>query len=617
MRELLRDAFGGETPLPWPSTRRAVGAGIAACALLFAWLSLRRYATYHNVTFDLAFYARMAWGEVHHDVWNPIVDAHVRGLHLSWVLVPLGWIGALVGTPETLLVAQALALAGAAWPLARVGARHLGAPGALVTAAAWLLHPNVSAVATSEFHPGSVAVLPLAWALDALDRRSAAGLALGVLGTLACREDLGLVTALLGLAAVWLARPGAERPAAGPLRRTGGVLAAGSLGYALFFALVLLPRYAPQHGSLELHFGRLGGDPASVVVHLLTHPRALFEHLAVPHRAFYLPLIAAPFAWLPFVRPFAALLATPVLAINLVSEFPGTTDLDSHYLTPALPALLVASVHGMAALPARPQIRFGVPMACAVLAHVLGGTTPLSLAFPRAAFTADDDSRAAARLVAQIPPDASVQAPDALLPHLAERRVVHRAPPPEANTAFVVFDAVHRRTFLHDESMLRTTEEPILRAWLARPDHVLLDAGGDYYLLQRGGEPRSGIGARFLVGRTDPDRGVPLTGCLSLLGGRVVEARADALDIDLELVAQGPCPDDLALRIGRGKRPRHVDLIARGWLSPAHFERGDVIRSSHTIARAAADGLRIGALRSSGARPDRGDPMSVELVLER
>jgi uncharacterized membrane protein len=617
-REALGLAPGGaapeSAPAPGAATRRALAAMVALSAALFATLALLRWHTFHNETFDLAFYARMAWGEVHLDGYDPIVGANARGLHLAWILIPLGLIGAVLGQAPTLLVAQAVALSATAIPLARMGARHLGRHGGVVVAAAWLLHPNVSHVASNEFHPGSVAALPLAMAADALDRRSAPGLVLGALGVLACREDLGLVTMLIGVAATWLALRDRGAPGARTMARTGTAIAIGSLAYVLVFVLVLHPMLAPPRGSLELHFGRFGSSTTDVAAYVLTHPLELLDHLSATHRLLYLAVITAPFALLPRVRPGYLLLASPILAINLLSEFPGTTDVDSHYLTTALPLILASGIHGAAALPDRALLRLAPLGLCAALAHVVLGGTPLSLAFRREDYTSDENAEAARRIVDRIPSDASVQAPDALLPHLAERSSVRRAPPPEARTAFVVFDASHRRRFLHDEDLLRTEEEPVLRAWLARDDHALIDEGGDYLLLERDRDPREGIGvARYVVEHTeDAEEGARLASCLGLRAARVEPAGAGATLV-LELVARGPCPDDLALRIGAGKRPRRVDLIADGLLSPAHFRRGDVIRSTHPLDpdEVPPADLRVGALRSSGARPEHGDPMSV------
>src|SRR5690606_5560195 len=108
---------------------------------------------------------------------------------------------------------------------------------------------------------------------------------------------------------------------------------------------------------------------------------------------------------------------------------------------------------------------------------------PLSRDFDRAAFEPDAASYAARKVLAAIPDAASVQAPDPLLPHVAERPIVRRAPPPEAGTDYVVLDVSHRERYARSEDLLRTMEEPIVRRWLARPDHALLVYAPPYALL--------------------------------------------------------------------------------------------------------------------------------------
>jgi hypothetical protein len=91
--------------------------------------------------------------------------------------------------------------------------------------------------------------------------------------------------------------------------------------------------------------------------------------------------------------------------------------------------------------------------------------------------------------------------------------------------------------------------------------------------------------------------------------------------------ADGACPSDLALRLGlpiaraRGQAAyTRVDLPCDGLLSPAHWRTGDLIRSRHPLSDAElADieryGLWLGALRSSGARPEPLDPIAVNVTV--
>lgn len=593
--------------------RRIVLAIALTSALVFYVLSTLRFHSYHDTTFDLAIYARLCWGETHWTAWEPIVNASSWGLHLIWFFKVLGPIARVFGAVPTLLSTQSLAVGLAAVPLSRIGARHLGPSGAVVAALAFLLHPNVSGVACDEFHPGTVAVLPIAWAADALDRKNAHAIALASLGIALCREDLALVGVFASLA-VALA---AHRAGALADRRIALSSALGSFVYVLFFVLVLHPIFAPPAGSLALHFGRHGTSVPAVVLDFALHPGELVQHLLERDRWRYPVMISAPLALLPLLAPEGFVIAAPVLGIALLSEFPTTTCLDSHYLTPALPLLVRGAVIGSTRVGWLRRWRVAPLLAASLAAHLVAGATPLSLRFDPGAFSDDTRSVAMRAIELEIPPETTVQAPDAMLAHLAERRTLHRAPPPEMNTEMVVLDLAHRRAFRHHESLVRTDEEPIARAWLARDDHALIAAEGDFVLLERGLDPREGLDVeRYVIGHADTDVVVErLTECLGLEAAHLSQ---DTLE--LVLVSSGPCPDDLALRIGTGLRPRRVDLIADGLFSPAHFRARDRIRSTHALSdlerRAiAAEGLRIGAIRASGARPAHEDPLSIPVTL--
>lgn len=614
----VRAFFGravGDGPITDATSRRALWILAVLFAACFSLLSLLRYQTFHNHTFDLAFYARMSWGAARVDGWQPVIGASVWGLHLVWIFYVLGVIGEVLGQVNTLLVTQALALGAAAIPLGRIAARHLG-PGVLwaapLGALLLFLHPNTAHVAGGDFHPGTVAVLPIAWMMDALDRKSPEGLSLSVLGVLACREDLGLVTALgAGLFAL---------RTTGTARRVGIGLSIGSLLYVALFVLVLLPAFGPSEGSLALHFGSRGESGASVVLHLLLHPIELLTHLSEPERLVYLPMVLAPLAFLPLLAP-ELVIAAPLLALSLLSEFPTATQIDSHYLTPALPVLVAASVVGLDRVRTRVGWAIDAPLAlplfsACLVACLVGGGLPFSGNFDGRAFVRDANTDVANEMVSIVGPSRSIQAPDALLAHFAARRDLRRAPPPEQNTDFVILDLSHRRRLLHDEDLIRTDEEPVARNWLAREDHALRAMGGDYALLERGGDPREGIGFARFVTSGDPRRGEPLCGCLAIRGAALTDE-----GLELDLIAQDSCPSDLALRVGVGYRPRRVDLIAAGMVSPAHLRAGDRIRSLHSLSdeeRRAIEreGLRVGALRESGAPPEHGDPPALDVPLE-
>lgn len=586
----------------------------AAFSVLMGIQGISRYVTYHNQTYDLALYARQAWGLVSGVFWDPIVNAHFLGTHCAFVLWPLGQLGRYIGMVPVLLVAQVLAFGLTTLPLAQLAARRFGDAGALCAGALWLAYPNISQVASYEFHPGSLGVLPLALALNALDKSRALGFGLSCFALLLCRADFALLVSALALLALIV---GAKSK---PLRLTAALTGGLAVAYLVLQFAWLQPTFWPTHSSLDLHFGRWGGSPFGIVRALFLEPSLVAAHFAEPQRLRYLLLILWPLGLLPLAAPLWLLPAAPFIAINLISVFPTSVEMYSHYLTPAVPTLVAASFIGLARVQrALPQ----QPVASVALCGLLGlvavanwqlAAFPWSKTFPRDAFRVDTRAYEAARIVAQIPDGASVQAPDALLPHLIARREIYRAPPPERAVDFVVIDVSHRLRYARREDLLRTVEEPMVRRWLARRDFGLIHAEPNFLLFGRGKNPRGGPAARYLGDDPWARRGTALTRCLG-----VSSAWVQPQGLLLELAVEAPCPSDLALKLVFGGQPERVDLMFDGLLSPALL-RDEQVYSWHALQpserRALREhGLSLGVIRANGAPPEPADPRTRPVVV--
>jgi uncharacterized membrane protein len=603
-----------------PRTRLVVRLVALTQFALLLGCSWARYSNVHQHTFDLALYARVAWGLAHGDLWASVINAPALGTHLAPVLLPLGLVGAVLGTVPVLLSVQAAAIALCLFPIARIGARRLGTRGIWLAGAAFVLYPNLFYVGTYEFHPGTLAVLPMSWAFDALDRNHFKQLALSCVGVLACREDLGAFCVLILLVYFFQQRD-----------RRALYVCLGCFVYTVG-ALAIISVYAPKNGSLDAHFAQWGGSPLGVFATLFRDPDRVVAHFR--DRLTYLPRVLAPLSFFSLRAPRLLLPALPYLALNLLSGFPTADEQYSHYLTPAVPALIVSGVVGVTAVN-KAFLRNLWFATLGIAHHALGGS-PLSRDFERAAFVADARTAAAHKVLAQVPRGASVQAPDALLPHLAERHDVRRAPPPESGSAFTVLDVSHRQKYARQETLLRTSEEPLIRGWLARADQTLLVYAPPYALFARiddaagsAGVTSDGHGANetplpCLVAtpsapvpaapETNPTR--PLTSCLASEGAAL---HGDQLRIRLRVFA--PCPADLALRFGPDAMPARVELLCDGALSPARLRAGNVIMSEYRVTAREARALRqrglyIGALRASGAPAEPGDPDAIPVFLQ-
>ena len=462
------------------ASRLALYLSLSCTLILFIDLSARsitRWYSVHNQTFDLAFYMRIAWGLTEGDLWNPLVGASIWGLRISPVLYPLGELGRVFGMAPTLLIAQAIAVAGAGWLMSRIVTRRFGVRWAWLGPLSWALYPHLGHVATYEFHPGTLALLPFVWMIDAYDRSDARSFFWGAVGVILCREDFTLILIAFGVMVAWTRAD---------MRRVAALMITLSALWFLGFTLILHPHYAPPQGSMILHFGHWGATVPEALGFIITHPEQLWAHLTTSTRLFYLVMLTLPLSLTPLLSARWMVPILPTLAMNLLSQFPSTTGLDSHYLTPALPFLMVAGLEGLASVcrvisERHPLLQLKVgrftTRSCATttlcvalwvttlgVAHRYAGGTPLAVDYPASDFKGDVVTRHAREMMAQIAPHHSVQAPDRFTPHLATRAEIYRS---KATPQAVDRLIIDRREPKHQH----------LREYAQRHGHLMMQRG--------------------------------------------------------------------------------------------------------------------------------------------
>lgn len=600
---------------PW----RAISNLSLAAAVLFGAMALTRFRTWHNETFDLAFYTRLVWGAGHGDLWNPLVNAPLWGLHLSLVLIPLGLLGRLASVVPLLLVVQAASVAAAGIPLARIASRRIGHPAApYVALLVYLLFPTVGSIASYEFHPSSLALLPLCIALDFFDqRRAVAGVVALFVATL-CREDVALCAALTGLALAFQPKH----------RRLGLAAFVAFTAWFCVYLFVIAPRYLPRAGSLQLHYGHLGSSPASIVAHLLSHPIATIRELATPVRLLYVPRLLAPVALLPLLRPRWFIPALAPIGINLLSQFPTAVQIHSHYSTLAVPFVLVAAIHGAAwimAVGALQPERYGLLVLAAVcggslhMQHRAGVLPGIGRRFELRAHRADSRQASLDTLASLIPPDASYTGPDFTLAHFAERnRVLRFRHPPDRATEYVVISTEHRNLHTGTQELWRNSEEVTVRNALFWRRYGVWTVVGDYIVLRENWQKRSYARGRYV--EFDPDPRVHAAhveiGRSLTVAGYGVTPIAHGSRVTLLLVANEPWPWDLGLELGWGPMHPNGDrqdpartyafLPYDGVMIPSWVRPGEVTRTEvdlpATPAELRAHGLWFGPRRIDGSR---------------
>ena len=318
-------------------------ASILSFALLFSVLSLNRHAAFQTNGFDL--------GNVNQAIWNtaqgrPLAFTNMApidnrlALHVEPILflfVPFYWLS--LAGPELLLMVQGGIVALGAWPLYLIARPKIGPGGALILCLAYLLYPALEAAVLYDFHAVTLAPTFLLFAFYYLERAADflpqshannwRGFALFALLAMACKEDMGLVVAMLGVYVLLAYRR--WKPAL-------AIFILG-LGWSLFAILVVQNAFG----------GNVQGGRYDWLAGAVANPNLIWTHLTqTADLPAYLWGLFAPVGGLALLAPLALLPMLPSLAINLLSNHGLTWRLEEfHYAAPIAPFVFIAAVQAI------------------------------------------------------------------------------------------------------------------------------------------------------------------------------------------------------------------------------------------------------------------------------
>ncbi len=316
------------------SSRRApliLTIAVLAYVVVFSWLGSVKLDRLRYTGLDFAIFQQTI-AETARGNWfgSTIHPPSYLADHTSPLLLPVALVYRVVPHPLTLLVLLNLALALGVFPVWGLARRHLPPAWALPVALGYLVVPFLHTLSLFEFHLIAFAATPLLWAWLAYERGRwgwfwvAAALAMSV------REDVGLVVAMVGVAALLQRR--AWRWVGGPLL-VG--LAATGLGIWLPRLWGMGERY--QYG---VYYAWLGQGVVSPLGHL--------ARFALGGNLGFLLAALLPYAGWPLAGGAALLLTLPAYA-QLAMGAPGISPLvlQLQYSALLLPGLTVAAVVGL------------------------------------------------------------------------------------------------------------------------------------------------------------------------------------------------------------------------------------------------------------------------------
>ncbi|GER84152.1 hypothetical protein KTAU_27880 [Thermogemmatispora aurantia] len=299
---------------------------------------------------DQAIWNTLHGALLHQTICNVLTDTNCYGLEginrfaihyepILFLIVPLYIFWA---DPKTLLILQVLVVATGALPafwLARLRLRSdlAAVPFALL----YLLYPAQQYAVDYDFHAVTLTLALLLFTLYFMyTQRNGWFLAFAIL-SLACKEEIAGVIALLGLWMVIFQRRW----------RIGLIVFGLAVGWTAIGLLIVHYASPIGHSLLASRWSEYGDSPVEVALNILLHPlQVIRQHVLEPQHRLYLQKLLAPAGYLPLLAPWVLVLASPTLALNLLSSSPNMYSGRYQYNAEIVPILIFATIEAVVLL---------------------------------------------------------------------------------------------------------------------------------------------------------------------------------------------------------------------------------------------------------------------------
>lgn len=575
-----------------------------------------KYAAFGYDDFDLAIHSQSMWSITHGSLGCSILGIPFLGNHMVLILYALAPLYFAVSSPLLLLYAQTLTIAAGAWGIYLTAGKELSPRWGAGLALVYLVYPPLIYMNLYEFHPIALATTFLIYAVYFFKTNRFRPFVLFLALAMLCQENVALIAVFFAFYALvcrksrrWAVVPGI----------TGVVFFVLAVG-------MIMPALNRDTVQFLRIYAHLAGDPngnasaPAIVGGILRHPIRAARHCLHPLKLNFLNSLLAPLGYLSLAGPFALIPALPVLAQRLLSDRVSEAHIVYHYQAELIPFIFASAISGIRNLRKLDRRRITV---CATLLIV---TFPLiALITTGVVPTVADDvlteprrapaTRAAAKVLADIPDDASVAATFRFLPRLSDRKELHSVHhiyhgkhtlsdvpyPPPNDVDHIVLDTNDRVTFL--ENAFYSTEAYRNLQTMLRDGRWEVVAQLDTFLALRRSDNTEALPVRLV---TEVPPNVDMNTNFTCSAGEAIELlgfTTGQLDADnnlpLTLYWKKPAADngdyDMDLTVHRNVSPpspgpRLFSLVYSAVLSPGSriwppqsWEAGKIVADRHRV----------------------------------
>jgi uncharacterized membrane protein len=332
-------------PLPSGSNwlkSHPVSIGIVVAGSILSISSSVRHWLYQSHGYDLGWFDQAVYlistGQ------NPIVSFggfHILGDHAAIIFYPIALLYKIYPDVHWLFAIQAVALAGAGWPIYHLSLQAgLNRHQATTIVFAYLLYPLVFNKSLFDFHTEVIAIPCFLMAVLAARSKQIFAFVLAIVAILSCKAVLSLTVIAMG---VWLL--------VFEQRRTHGTIAIG-LGLAWFITAsqYIIPAFSGAEPAAVSRYSYLGSSISEIARNLIFKPNLVLGKIFSADTLEYLVFLSLPILWCLSPRHLAPLISTlPMLTMNILSTASTQRNLVHQYSIPILPFLFVAIIGAVAA----------------------------------------------------------------------------------------------------------------------------------------------------------------------------------------------------------------------------------------------------------------------------
>lgn len=409
----------------------------AAWTLAIGALAVWRHNQFLSHRFDLGNVVQAVWSSAHGRLLENTdgstaeqasrLAGHVDPAVL--LFVPFWWVHP---APETLIIVQAAALAAGIYPVAQLAMKYTGSRFATALLCGWyLLFPWLVWNAVNDVHAVTLAIPLLLFAIWFLVEHHLGQFALVAVLAMLTGELVGLTVAGLG---VWYAIR--YRRA-----RAGLSIALAGAAWTAICLAVVIPAFNDGPSRFYGRFESVGGSPGGLLETLFSNPSAFVEAVVTRSDGWYIAVLLLPTALLALGAPLLLVVALPQLGINLLSDWPYTTQPMFQYVVPIVAPLVAATIVAIGRLPRRLQlVAAAAPLAAAMLTLTLKPPLPGEQGYVFARRESSARADAMREAIQLLPNDAPVSATNRLGAHLSDRRRIYLFPE-RSSADWVVVDA--------------------------------------------------------------------------------------------------------------------------------------------------------------------------------